>query len=289
MSELKIYILKTDSKLQPPSQPFKYPVHNKDYSIEQDFLQYLLNNNELVTEEIDADWHYLPVFWTRWHLSHEYGKTGVTELQSSVDSAIINDKKTFTVCQYDDGPIVNLGDSKLFLSSRKTVENYDAPLLSSPHKHPFYSPRKKYLASFAGRISTHSIRQKMYDTLKNDNRFFLLDGAMSEKLFVKTILKSYVSLSPRGYGGSSFRFYESMQLGVVPFLIGDIDTRPFKKLIPWQELSFYTDKPESIALTLEQAGEKVLLELGKNCKSFYKEKLDFQKWCSYLINELKSL
>lgn len=284
---MKIYLLEIEKRFQPSKQAFNYPVHNRDYGIEQDFLVYIQNNNLLTNNPEEADWHYLPVFWTHWHLDHDYGKTGLEELRSGINSAILDEKKTFTVCQYDDGPVIETGKIKVFLGSRKTINGYDAPLLSSNHKLPLFKPTKKYLGSFVGRTSTHSIREDLHASLKNDSRFLFVDGSLGEKFFVKVMLQSLVALCPRGYGGSSFRFYEAMQIGVVPFQIGDIDTRPFKKSIKWDEFSFYTNDAAKVRDIILSKSKTELLEMGKKAKAFYKSDICYQKWCSHLIKELE--
>src|SRR5688572_20480413 len=114
---MKIYLLPVDKKFQPEKQANIYPPHNDDFGVEQDFYQYLFNNRDLLTHNKDeADWHYLGIYWTRWHVNHTYGKEGLGELQNQVNSVILDDRKTFTICQYDDGPMANLGNSRIFLS-----------------------------------------------------------------------------------------------------------------------------------------------------------------------------
>ena len=109
---MKIFILKIDSKLRPLNQPFTYPKHNNDYGVEQNFYDFLMKNQYLLTDSIDeANWHYLPVYWTRWHLNHNYGTTGLDELEKMVSESIVDDSKTFTICQYDDGPLINIGQT----------------------------------------------------------------------------------------------------------------------------------------------------------------------------------
>lgn len=287
---MKFYILPINSEFQPDSQMFKYPKHNKDYGVEQDFYKYLTENIDLMAETPDqADWHYLPVFWTRWHLNHDYGKLGLDELQKEVDSTIINDAKTFTICQYDDGPVANLGKAVVFLSSRKDETGIDIPLLSSPHSKPFFKPAKKYLSSFVGRLSTQPLRQEMAKCLQDMDSTFIYDGDKGTKFFVKKTLESYVALCPRGYGGSSFRLFESMQLGVVPFLIGDIDTRPFKKFINWNGISFFSNASDNIRDMLETFNKSELTLMGGRAEIVWKEELSYQNWCKYVIKELETI
>lgn len=92
-----------------------------------------------------------------------------------------------------------------------------------------------------------------------------------------------------GYGGSSFRFFEAMQLGIVPFLIGDIDTRPFKKFINWGKVSFYSNSVSDFTNVLNSSTKSDLLSMGKRAEMVWKEQLTYQKWCQYVIKELEEL
>jgi len=292
---MKIYILPCQSEFQRQRSPFRYPRHSKDWGIEQDFLKYLHRPRPLLTNDPqEADWHYLPIFWTRWHYSHKYGKIGVPELQAEVDRILRDDRKTFTVCQFDDGPVVKIGEAAIFWGCRKTDQGIDIPLLCSPHWKPLFSPAKKYLASFIGRIATHPMRQEMAAQLAHRHDVYLEDTPVYDqqkpaKYFVRNLLESYIALCPRGYGGSSFRFFEAMQLGVVPFLIGDLDTRPFKRFINWDEMSFWAQSVEQMKNTLNMVQQATLIQMGKRAADVYKEQLAYQKWCAYVLRELETV
>lgn len=254
--------------------------------MEQDYLEYIVKSSLLTQSPDEADWHYLPVFWTRWHLNHDYAKSGVDELQSEVSRVLIEPKKTFTICQYDDGPLINLGSAVVFLSSRKTSAGKDIPLLRNVLKLPFIKPRKRYLASFVGRLGTDPVRKEMANILSRNKDVFIEDGDKGQKFFVTRTLQSYTALCPRGYGGSSFRFFEAMQLGVVPLLIGDIDTRPFKKFIDWDEISLYVDNPDKLSSVLNRLNRKQLQTMGSKARAVYLEHLEYGKWPAYVIKEL---
>jgi FkbM family methyltransferase len=285
---MKIYILPIDSQFQPETSRLLHPPHNSDYGVEQDFFQYLHRNPQLVTDNPnEADWHYLPVYWTRYYINHNLGETDLSELQQSVDSFILSDSKTFTICQYDDGPLVNLGATINFLSSRRTETGVDIPLLCSFHRIPEVKPSKKYLTTFMGFLHHHSIRQEMFETIKYRNDLCM--ATVSTEIFVERTLESYLVLCPRGYGGSSFRFFESMQLGVAPLMISDIDTRPFKEFINWNEISLFTNSATSLNNLLDSLNKSELLEMGQRAEDFYKEKLYYQKWCTYVMKYLASL
>ena len=285
---MKIHILNIDKRTQPNKQGFSYPRHNKDYGVEQDFLDYLLSNKSLIASRPeDADWHYLPVYWTRWHLNHNYGAEGVEDLQRHVDAAIIDDARTFTVCQYDDGPLVNIGRTVQFLASRKTEHGVDIPLLCKSHRKPWFKEKKVYRASFLGRLSTHPIRQEMASALEQRSDVLIRDRGIGTRAYVKMVLQSYLALAPRGYGGSSFRLFEAMQLGVPPVLIGDIDTRPFKEFLPWGDVSFYVDDVKELSELLDNKTDDELLAMGERAAALYNNHLTYQNWCQYVLKELQ--
>ena len=74
-----------------------------------------------------------------------------------------------------------------------------------------------------------------------------------------------------------------MQLGITPFLIGDIDTRPFKNFINWDEVSFYTNDFKKILDIMGSVGKKDLITMGEKAKIIYEEKLAYQKWCPLVL------
>lgn len=284
---MKIYLLKVDELLQPNSQPIIYPAYNDDYGVEQDFLKYLEKNRNLVVDDpVLADWHYLPSYWTRWHLNHEYASKGLSELKELVGKSILKASKTFTVCQYDDGAVIELKGVTQMLSSRKGIVGIDIPLLAKPLKVPWIKPKKTVLASFMGRLSTHPIREEMTECLAEIPDVEIVDGNYDVTTYISTMLRSKIALCPRGYGGSSFRFYEAMQLGIVPLLIGDKDTRPFKNLINWDNCSFYVNNVKDVKTLIMNIPDERLVQMGKTAKKIWKNELKYQKWCKNAILEL---
>lgn len=285
---MKIHVLNIDKRVKPRQQGFAYPHHNKDFGVEQDFLEFLMENTSLLAASpYEADWHYLPVYWTRWHLNHDYGKEGLEELQGYVDNAMIDDAKTFTVCQYDDGPLANVGRAVRFLASRKTKQGIDIPLLCNHHRRPWFTPKKRYRASFIGRLGTHALRNEMAAVLQNRQDVLIYDGNVGTRAFVKAMMQSYLALAPRGYGGSSFRFFEAMQLGVAPVLIGDIDTRPFQRFLPWGEASIYVENANDLVAAIDAKSYPDLLRMGERAATLFHRHLSYRAWCPYVLKELQ--
>jgi hypothetical protein len=294
---LKIYVLPVHHLLQPPPQSFLYPSHNIDYGVEQDFLIWLNKNPALLTTDVnEANWHYLPVFWTRWHINHDFADqgSGLSELKSLLTSTLVDDQKTFTITQFDGGTLIDLGKTVTFTAARTINDGIDIPILCELHQQPLFKIRKKFLASFNGSKETHPLRAEIFERFKGNSSINLggnlptrfLKRWIQGKQFNLNILASYISLCPRGTSANSFRFFESMQLGIAPCLIGDIDARPFKKFINWDEISYYVTNVDELEDLLKNFDKNEAIKKGKAAKHFFKSQLFYQKWCKYVIKEL---
>lgn len=286
ISPPKIFIPDLPDFLRPGGAPFRYPSYAKDWGIEQDFLVYLEDSYPAIVSDIqDADFTYLPVFWTRYHLHHDFGRSGLYELERALRVVMASPGKKFTVCQYADGPLVDLGDSIVFLGSRKSAAGTDVPLLSSPVPKPRFRPRVNYLASFVGRFDTHPLRADLAAKLAHRADVVFSERSLSPRRYSKKMLSAAIALCPRGYGGSSFRFFEAIQLEIIPWLIGDLDVRPFKKSIDWDSCSLYSSTVEEFLHDLDNIQQRDLAVMKKNLARIRSE-LEFGTWPKLLIREL---
>lgn len=286
-SAVKIFIADLPERLQPLSAPFVYPPGSSDWGVEQEAHQFFRYSYPgRVLDPRDADWIYLAPYWTRIHLWNDYGRNGVERLEADIGEILGGlHAPTFTVCQYDDGPLVNLAATRIYLSSRKSNTGYDLPLLTYPPPRSSILTPKRYFASFLGRFDTHPTRGDALKIVSARADCLIADGLVSPKAYRKVLRESWVALAPRGYGGSSFRFYEAVFAGAVPWLIGDIDSRPFKSQIDWSRYSFYSENVESFEkdfsqLTLDVVKDKHR-ELGR-----LRPLLRSQQWCQLLANDL---
>jgi hypothetical protein len=285
---MKIYILPVHESLQPGATQIINPAHNDDYGLEQDFLIYLQQNQHLLVQNPGrADFHYLPVFWWRWICNHPWGNYLRRKFINQVKQAILDDSKTFTIVQVCQRQLAtDLGKTIVFSTGRSNENALDLPLLCKPHLPPTPMPELKYLVSFAGRLDTHPIRKAMVQCFANVPNSYFYEGHLTTDLYATQILESAITLCPRGWGGSSYRFFETMQLGRVPFLIGDFDTRPFKKYIPWDQCSFYAASPQQAVAMVQNCRREALAAMGRECAQIWWEKLNYGQWCRYVLNEL---
>jgi hypothetical protein len=287
---MKIYILPVSAEFQPPTIPVTYPAHNANFKdAEEIFLDYLRNQlgNCIVSSPTSADWHYLPIYWTHWMVTNKFGKVNLDKLQNEVSRCLLDDSKTFTIHEYAEQPKVNVGQTLTFLGSRTSKGGVDIPLLCKRHREPT-SREKKYLASFVGSMTTHPIREQIKQKLGTRSDVCIAGGGGTD-YFVDMMGSSYIGLCPRGYGGASYRFYEAMDIGVVPYLIGDIDHRPFKKYISWDDFSLYSRDIGDLDYQLSKFSEEHLLFMGSKAKQVYETCFVNGQWCKYVISMLEEM
>lgn len=290
---MKIFILPVDTLFQPERQNFTAPPHNLDFGVEQDFLAWLQAQPDLLTDDPDeADWLLFQPYWNRLYVN-TWGQSGIPELQAEIERLVNRDRRVFTVCEYDITELqrdeIDLCGMTVFCASRYGESGIDVPLLCSPHTLPETLPGKCYLASFIGNAAPWGVRTGMWDELGERDDCHLENDNHGTDFFVNLMLESYVGLAPRGNGGSSFRFYEAMQLGVVPCHIGEPDVRPFPDVIDWDSCSLYLPSPHGLRDLLAGIPKGRLLEMGACAARVYDEHLRYGQWCRYVIEALEGL
>lgn len=112
---------------------------------------------------------------------------------------------------------------------------------------PDFRPERKYLANFLGACHHHPVRKQLLSLSRRED-FLLKDttGVPAWKLskeekqnyeaeYVQIMHESYFVLCPRGIGPSTYRYFETMQLGRVPVIIADqwVEVPG----IPWRDFS----------------------------------------------------
>jgi len=229
-----------------------YPVENRRKNFEAYFHDYFYKNN------ISSEYNYIPIQWTNYYVKNNYGKD-LDEVNNFLDKFIDKSKKYFTVVQYAGGPLVELDNTLIFSMGgsfstpiKKGSKVIPLPLIYQTKKYLDTNHNKKYMGSYVGR-PTHKIRIKLEKKLSKEKSFFIknIDNMSSEisidnqDIFKRTMLASYFSICPRGFGPTSFRLYESIANGVVPVYISNNHFLPFEEKIDWNNFSIIL-KPQSI-------------------------------------------
>lgn len=147
-------------------------------------------------------------------------------LQRYVDSLPRN-KAYFSICQYDDGPMVDFKDLdiKIFGMSGGRID-YPIPLLCQPHKYEFPGIKKDIFCSFVGG-DTHPIRRELVKELEGKEGYYVTLKKHSLEDYCKILARSVFALAPRGYGRSSFHIAESLHYDATPIYISNDFVLPY--------------------------------------------------------------
>lgn len=141
--------------------------------------------------------------------------------------------------------------------------------------------KKEIMCSFVGAL-THPMRVQMVNELScastastpASSEFFFLCAPTwksdvskkDQQAFVNTTLKSKFALAPRGYGRSSFRFFEIMSLNVVPVYVwdGDIDNPECDEWLPYKDVLDYSTFSISVHISQLHTLRDTLLRVGSD-------------------------
>lgn len=217
-----------------PPQPYPYPVHQKGPLIEQYFYEHY--NNE-------CPYEYIPIFWTNIYMimSQNSKKKPPMSLQTALDS-LNKEKKYFAVVQHDWGIKENVPDNVLIIGSGGSNSHLPIPMLCD--KHETQNRERDIFASFTGVIdnkanNTNGIRSNMRDILFScqSSDFYYTESCDDIATFENMMNRSIFALCPRGFGKTSFRMYEAIQMGCIPVYIYDDPWLPYKHQINWEDFS----------------------------------------------------
>jgi len=224
-----------------PATSHVYPPFKRGRYMEEYVYDVLVTQRR--GDEIDTDWIYIPVFWTNLQ-NHPGFSAQKGKYQMLLDRALLAypaGSRFFTCVQHDDGPGLQLpptcrvygactGDRPLPLIYEDTEER-----LLNTFRRPLQE--KDLLLSFVGTVGTHPVREVCRRALEGRTGvMFSSRGGWSPSVpeedarrFVEWTGRSRFCLAPRGYGRSSFRFFEAMLLDVVPVYVwDDVEWLPYK-------------------------------------------------------------
>lgn len=193
---------------------------------------------------------YIPLLWTNFQLDLSFLKHK-QELQQQLDEFVKlnpNEHGYFTVIQHDEGGHLTLPPNTLVFNGGNNGD-VPLPLIYEDENNTLVTSREKstdvkrdILCSFVGR-NTHTIRKTIYEAYRTNSSFkflYIQGGAKvdskTQSDFINVTLQSKFALAPRGYGRSSFRFFEIMQLGAVPIYVWDD-----KNWLPYQDKLNYDE------------------------------------------------
>jgi hypothetical protein len=249
-----------------------YPPFKSGLYLEEYFLDFITKTNGC------TDRKYIPALWTNFQIESWFRQNDKKiSMQTALDAWLLENPSLngyYTLVQYDDGPQLRLPtNTHVYGACSGThilpliYQDINNTLLSKPKKS---FQEKTILCSFVGNITSNNVlpnvRQIMFNTLKSDNFKMINSGGWTpnvrkqlQNTFIDTTILSKFALSPRGYGRSSFRFFECYQLGTIPiYLWNDIEWLPFKDEIDYSKIciSLHISKINELENILVNIGEQ---------------------------------
>jgi hypothetical protein len=285
--------MKNDA-LRPASiSPTYPPYHTGEYLEEYFFKRW----NE---ENIQTDRQYIDVFWTNNFCNSMFAGQQYENVQEQLDSVLSSDGKYFTVSQFDDGPFEKFPEDTLIFSAGGNREGDNIipiPLICSPIPKELISNKEKTIfASFVGSRDTHPIRMDMCKNLSGKDGYEISAGNWSTTVpmdnferFLDITCSSKFGLAPRGYGKSSFRMYEILQLGTVPVYISDVHYLPWSDELDWNDfcVPVNEDEIEDIDSILKSISDVEYNNLLENGKKVYEEYFTLESMFKNIIKRIK--
>jgi hypothetical protein len=226
-----------------------YPPFKNGLYLEEYFLRKINSENPELKRK------YIPALWTNFQIEGWFDSKK-NEMQQILNNWIQENPSEngyFTIVQYDDGPKLNIPTNTIVYGA--CHGNIPIPLIYEDNRNTFENiPKKQFneksiLCSFVGNITSNhvmpNVRVEMFNILSNNQNFRLINsGGWTpdvnkdlQNIFMQTTINSKFALAPRGYGRSSFRFFECFQLGTIPIYIwNDINWLPFQDKIDYNKL-----------------------------------------------------
>jgi hypothetical protein len=277
-----------------------YPPYHEGFYLERYFIDFYIKNRTAFDK---TGYNFIPVCWTDIYLQR--GDL-IPVLQQTLNELDPN-LKYFTVSQHDDAPYQKLPFNTLNFSAGGNQPNIlPIPLICSPIKDQVIST-KDIFCSFVGSITqplpgwgqiSYNLRIKMLEVLAKDTKYVLKPKHWSpeiskdkQDLFLQITSKSKFTLCPRGYGATSFRLYEAMQLGSVPvYIYYKHPHLPFSDRLDWDKLAVLIEQDNitNIGKILTNINDAQYNEMQKYIKKIYPDYFTLQGMSNNILKTLQT-
>ena len=276
------------------------------------FYKYFIKNKSKFPQDLE----YISVFWR----PYEYNRSRrlvPSHLQETINN-LDNNKRYFTVCSSPMGISASLPKDTIVFSAASSPTNpanfekrslqscwknledeikvIPIPLLKHPHE---VAPKikKDIVCSFVGAVDPHECRTSLQKEIEGDGKIsfsetmWLPQYSVSQyQKFLDIVSRSTFSLCPRGYGPTSYRLYESFQLGCVPVYIYDTPFLPYQDEIDWNDICLMLpiNKIDDLLGIIKLQSPEDAKEYSKNIAAIYHKYFTKQAVCEYILRKLSS-
>lgn len=279
MDDYQLELFEKFKYFRPEPKYPTYPPYHKGLYLEDYFIKWFFDNN------IKSSRYFIPVSWTTCYVDNCH--TGIQEILNTLDKT----KSYFTVAQHDDAIREKLPDNTISFNAGGNGGGIPIPLICSPITN-IPELERDIFCSFVGSI-THPIRNLMCQNLYKNPKYSILaknwtsSVAESElEKFISITSRSLFSLCPRGYGKSSFRLYEAIQLGSIPVIIYDEDWFPFSDELNWSDFSvrIKVDNLDKIDEILSSYDFTEIKQLQENLYKIWTDNFTMSSVCKKILS-----
>lgn len=236
---------------------------------------------------------YLPIYWTLFYVGRKYNAAPHTIKERTQDLQLFLDnldpsQKYFTLIDLADGIQNDVSSLDLMVLAGGGAAVHNTPLLTMPCN---LTPKKEKgtFASFIGVVKgRHPLREKMQHLLKNKPEYFISES-IGYNPFLDKMNDSLFSLCPRGYGPTSFRICEALELNSIPVYIYDSPCRPFASFINMEDycVMIHESDLDNIDQILKSKSVDEIDRLKKNGKKIYKEYYTYEGCAKNIIKYIE--
>lgn len=229
--------------------------------------------------------------------SFEFGNDNKKQLQKKLNKYKHYNKKViiFLISDYNNllkiPKNVTLFRTSLYKSLKKENEEV-LPYIWESFDQKFHGLAKTTLpiVGFCGNIKRNSgLRLSTINAFKKNKKitpnFITLlsfGGGKNELIaqFKKNILDSHFTISNRGRGNFSIRFYQVLSLGRIPALIDTEMVFPFENTIEWENIIIKAKNETELVKKIENfwktKSNEELLTIQENCKNIFDDYFTFK-------------
>jgi len=274
-----------------PREGFNYPPHHVGDHLEEEFIKFWQKNGS-------GDRKLIPVHWTAVYnhrvkegLGQESPNRELRQKLQSYLNSLPKNERYFIVCTHDDAPSEQLPpDTQVFAAGGNSNRiDVAIPLTCGPHKNVF-DPVRTIPMSFVGSV-THMIRQQLLMFVNGNPGVMLQVSEWQENVsqqksenFKQITQNSLFSLCPRGYGATSYRLYEAIQLGAVPVYVSDKHLLPWNDELDWDSFCVIV-KPDEIERVFEMTfgiGNKKLRNMQQKLEGLWESHFSINASCKHI-------
>jgi hypothetical protein len=237
---------------------------------------------------------YIPIFWTENQIS-PFDRSSQERRQMLVDS-LNKDIQHFAIVQHDDG-VTHTRLQNTIVFGMGGVGHIPLPLT---YENPelfakFKNTPKTIFCSFMGSL-THPCRMASCRQLHNKPGIVLnvhgwtnqIPEANQQK-FIEIMSKSRFTLAPRGYGKSSFRMYEALNLQSIPVYVYDQPWLPYTEILDWKKMAvlIHVNDIPNMYETLQKITDQEVSDMLAYYEK-HKNLFTYDGMCEYVINKIKA-